>query len=258
MVVGLETFKEYFKDFQDCYLIIGGTACDIIIEAAEFTPRATNDIDVILIIEAIGNKQGFVKRFWEFVNDGQYTVQQKDNEKRNCYRFREPKTENFPQQVELFCRVPDVIDLIEGAHLTPIPVEEGLSSLSAILLDEVYYQYVREHTDEKDDVHFANTEALIVLKAFAFLSNTARKEEGQNVNSKDIEKHRNDVFRMTFMLKGDDSFDLPESIKKDMQRFVDSIKKDLPHPDIFKKNGFGTQDMQAVFNQLVKSFGLTK
>lgn len=255
MVVGLETFKEYFKDFQDCYLIIGGTACDIIIEEANFIPRATNDIDVILIIEAITPE--FVKRFWEFVKAGQYNVQQKDNEKRNCYRFRDPKAENFPQQVELFCRVPDVIDINDGAHLTPIPVEEGLSSLSAILLNEEYYQYVREHSEKKDDVHFANTEALIALKAFAFLSNTARKEEGQNVNSKDILKHRNDVFRMTFMLKGNDSFELPESIKKDMQRFVDTIKNELPHPDIFKNNGFGTQDMQAVFNQFVKSFGLT-
>ncbi len=67
MVVGLETFKEYFKEHQDCYLIIGGTACDIIIEEANFTPRATNDIDVILIVEAI--TPTFVKRFWEFVKE---------------------------------------------------------------------------------------------------------------------------------------------------------------------------------------------
>ena len=41
MVVGLDTFKVFFKNFQDAYLIIGGTACDILIDEAGFVPRAT-------------------------------------------------------------------------------------------------------------------------------------------------------------------------------------------------------------------------
>ena len=53
MVVGLDTFSTHFKDFQDSYIIIGGTACDIIIEEAGFVPRATDDIDIILIVEAL-------------------------------------------------------------------------------------------------------------------------------------------------------------------------------------------------------------
>lgn len=255
MVVGLETFKDYFIEYQDCYLIIGGTACDIILEEANFKPRATDDIDTILIIEAITPE--FVKRFWEFVKAGQYTIQQKDTDKRNCYRFAEPKSENFPVQVELFCRVPDAIDLNDGAHLTPIPVEEGLSSLSAILLDEDYYKYTREHSTLTDDVHHANPEALICLKAFAYLSNKALKEDGKNISSKNVLKHKHDVFRLTMLLKTDETFDLSAAIKKDMQKFVDTVKDDLPDPAIFKANGFGTQDMQDVFTQLVKSFGLT-
>ena len=31
MVKGLEKFKEYFAGFEDNYVIIGGTACDIIL-----------------------------------------------------------------------------------------------------------------------------------------------------------------------------------------------------------------------------------
>ncbi|MFA5296693.1 MAG: hypothetical protein WC389_00630 [Lutibacter sp.] len=65
MVVGLYAFSEHFKDFQDSYIIIGGTACDIIIEEAGFTPRATDDIDIILIVEALSPE--FVARFWEFI-----------------------------------------------------------------------------------------------------------------------------------------------------------------------------------------------
>jgi hypothetical protein len=39
MVKGIDTFRQYFEAFQANYLIIGGTACDIIIEEAEFTTR---------------------------------------------------------------------------------------------------------------------------------------------------------------------------------------------------------------------------
>ena len=34
MVIGIEKFREYFKAFADSYVIIGGTACDIILEDA--------------------------------------------------------------------------------------------------------------------------------------------------------------------------------------------------------------------------------
>lgn len=254
MVVGLETFKEYFKEFQECYLIIGGTACDIIIEEADFTPRATNDIDVILIVEAL--KPEFVKRFWEFIKDGNYTIQQKDAEKRNCYRFKEPKTAQFPKQIELFCKVPDVIDINDGAHLTPIPTEEGLSSLSAILLGQAYYNYTKDNSEFKNDIHFALPHALICLKAFAFLSNTQRQKEGQPVRTIDITKHKYDVFRMVFMLNPNDVHETPKTIKEDLQKFADAIKNDLPDPIIFENNGFGKQDMNVIFQQFLKSFNL--
>ena len=84
MVIGLNTFSDFFKDFPDSYLIIGGTACDIIIEDAGFTPRATDDIDIILLIEALS--PGFVARFWEFIKEGKYELQQKGEQKRNFYR----------------------------------------------------------------------------------------------------------------------------------------------------------------------------
>lgn len=65
MVIGLNKFKEYFKQYPGNYVIICGTACDIIIGEAGFTPRATKDIDIILVVEALN--ADFVKQFWEFI-----------------------------------------------------------------------------------------------------------------------------------------------------------------------------------------------
>jgi hypothetical protein len=44
MVRGLDIFKKYFEQYPENYVIIGGTACDIIIDEAGFVPRATNHV----------------------------------------------------------------------------------------------------------------------------------------------------------------------------------------------------------------------
>ena len=144
MVVGIDKFREFFKDFPESYIIIGGTACDIIIEEAELVPRATKDIDMILIVEALSPE--FVKQFWTFVKEANYTKKEKSADERKYYRFDKPEKKAFPKQIELFSRIPDLLDIDEEAHLTPIPTGEGLSSLSAILMNEEYYSFTIEHS----------------------------------------------------------------------------------------------------------------
>lgn len=256
MVVGIEKFKEYFKEFQDSYIIIGGTACDIITEDANIEPRATKDIDIILLVEAL--KREFVDKFWEFIKDGQYNTQQVDIKKRNCYRFCDRQTSGFPKQIELFSKTPDIIEIHADAHLTPIPLEKGLSSLSAILINDEYYNYTIKHSIYKDDIHLANIEAIICLKAFAFLDNKKRKENGQNIRTRDIVKHKHDIFRMMLLLTPEDTFDLPETIKSDMQRFVYVVKNEMPDPAIFSDKGFGKQNPSEVLMKIIKSFNLNK
>jgi hypothetical protein len=48
----LEKFREHFAGFEDNYVIIGGTACDIALRDTDMRPRATDDIDMILIFIA--------------------------------------------------------------------------------------------------------------------------------------------------------------------------------------------------------------
>lgn len=86
MVRGLEIFKNYFRDFVQSYVIIGGTACDIIVSATGLTPRATKDIDIIIVVEALDS--AFAKQFWNFVHDGQYEVREKSDLVRQYYRLK--------------------------------------------------------------------------------------------------------------------------------------------------------------------------
>ena len=44
MVRGLDTFREYFKGFENQYVLIGGAACDILFASNEGQFRATRDL----------------------------------------------------------------------------------------------------------------------------------------------------------------------------------------------------------------------
>ena len=253
MVVGLDIFKKYFEQYPDNYIIIGGTACDIIIGEAGFTPRATKDIDVILIVEALSTE--FVQQFWQFIKDGDYGDNEKSTDQRQYYRFKRPKNTDFPFQIELFSRTPDVIFLPQDSHITPIPVDDDLSSLSAILLNDEYYNYMIEHSQFEDGLHRANIEALICLKVIAFLEIKQRIENGSKEDSKQMKKHKADIFRLAVMLSPDTEYILPATIQNNVNQFIEAIAGEIPDRSIFKEMGLGTTiDTNRVYEQLKKSF----
>ena len=254
MIIGLDIFKKYFETFADNYLIIGGTARDIIIEDAGFTPKGTRDIDMVLVVEALNVE--FVERFWQFIKDGNFEHQEKSSGEQQYYRFYNPQNREFPFMIELFSRKPDAVLLNEPAHLTPVPVEDDLLSLSAILLSDDYYEYILKHSFIEDDIHMANTESLICLKARAFNDMTIRKAQGENIDSKKIQKHKTDIFRLAITLTTADVFELPQTLKSDLQNFTAAVADNLPGKELFKTMGLGSIDPQNVFNQILKSFQL--
>lgn len=251
MVRGIERFKEYFSGYEGNYVIIGGTACDILEENAGQQPRATKDIDIILIVEAITTNFG--KRFWEFIKTGEYETHQRGNGKHEYFRFLKPKAMDFPFQIEIFARKPDILEIAEDARLTPIPIDEDLSSLSAILMNENYYNFTIEHSILEDGIRIANIESLIVLKAKAFLDLSERKVRGEVIDSKNINKHKNDIFRLATLLSEIDKFSLQSDIYNDMVGFYQNIAQSLPDKNFFKVIGLSV-DPEDVFSLLCNVF----
>ena len=138
MISGMESFREYFQGYEDCYTIIGGAACDILMHDAALSFRATKDIDMILLIE--NRFEAFATLFWKYIKAGGYRCGWKSAEKPHFYRFTEPQKSNFPVMIELFSRRPDFQSERSDVYLTPLPVSDEVSSLSAIMLDEDYYK----------------------------------------------------------------------------------------------------------------------
>ena len=123
-------------------------------------------------------------------------------------------------------RRPGTLELSQGAVLTPISVEDDVISLSAILLEDSYYKALQSSTRELEGVKIIDETLLIPFKARAFLDLTARAQAGENVGSKNIREHRNDVFRLVQLLRTEAPIALPEPIRSDVQGFVNRTADD--------------------------------
>ncbi|MBI3102185.1 MAG: hypothetical protein HYY98_11615 [Burkholderiales bacterium] len=225
MVRGLDIFQERFAPYVEQYVLIGGTAASLTMEDAGLEFRATKDLDVVLHVEAL--TPAFGVAFWKFVEEGGYEIRQaSDTGKPIFYRFQKPADDRFPAMVELFARAPDGFPLADGSQLTPIPLDEAVSSLSAILLDEVYYAFIMAGRREVDGLPWIGEDRLIPLKAVAWLELTARKEQGAKVDAKDVRKHLNDVLRLSQLLAPPARIPIDTKIGVDMTRFLLAIAAD--------------------------------
>jgi len=225
VVKGLDLFRESFAAHAHQYVLIGGTAATLAMEDAGLAFRATKDLDVVLHIEAID--AGFGETFWRFVEAGQYEIRQASaTGKPTFYRFQKPADARYPAMLELFCRAPEGISLAEGSHLTPIPIDEAVASLSAILLDDDYYAFILGGRRETDGLPWVGEDRLIPLKSVAWLDLRARQEKGEAVDTKNIRKHANDVLRLAQLLAPETRIAVVEKISQDLDRFLAGIATD--------------------------------
>jgi hypothetical protein len=197
----------------------------------------------------------FVGAFWDFVKKGGYQNRQKSTGKKLFYRFYEPEDPTFLWMLELFSRIPDALTLQDDAHLTPIPVDGEVSSLSAILLDDAYYSFIHESKIESGGFTVVPPECLVPLKARAWLDLIGMRDAGEKLDEKDIKKHKNDVFRLFQIIAPDTRVVLPGSIGGDLQRFLQSVEADPPQS--LKPFGLGGTKANEVIGTLRAIYGLS-
>ena len=219
MVSGFTKFKERFQGFENQYVIIGGTACDLIMENEELPFRATKDVDIVLIVESITAEFG--RQFWEYVKEAGYEHLNKSTGNAQFYRFTSPKSKEYPYMIEIFSRNPDFIILEDDAVLTPLPIDDEISSLSAILLNEAYYE---------------------LLKTGQMM-----------VDSKNIKKHKNDVFRLAQLITANTRQVLSPEIAEDMKKFLSEIADETVD---LKSLGIRGTDKKKMTEMLYQCYGL--
>ena len=221
-------------------------------------PRATDDIDMILVIEKM--KPEFGQRFWEFIDEGKYENLQRKREDKEpvteLFRFLEPKN-GFPVQIELLSKYPDVLGVPTGFHLTPIPVGEEIPSLSAILLDEEYYRHTIDSSIIEEGICIANPLSLLCLKVKAFLNLTEEKKINPNVRSADIKKHRDDVFKLLAMrIDPFTPVELSATMKDEVSVFINTMEESLPNQSLRDSLQRTDDDIRGFLGIMKEIFGI--
>ncbi|EFV67933.1 hypothetical protein DW701_17000 [Bacteroides eggerthii] len=221
-------------------------------------PRATDDIDMILVVEKMTPEFG--QRFWEFIDEGKYENLQRKREDKEpvteLFRFLEPKN-GFPVQIELLSKYPDVLGVPTGFHLTPIPVGEEIPSLSAILLDEEYYRHTIDSSIIEEGICIANPLSLLCLKVKAFLNLTEEKKINPNVRSADIKKHRDDVFKLLAMrIDPFTPVELSATMKDEVSVFINTMEESLPNQSLRDSLQRTDDDIRGFLGIMKEIFGI--
>lgn len=223
-MIGIDSFKKYFKGFEKEYVIIGGTACELLMSENDLPFRATKDIDMVLIIESLTKEFG--KRFWQYVQEAEYRFINKGSGTAQFYRFSHPKSQEYPMMIELFSRKQDWLIEEFDQKITPIHIDDQISSLSAILLNETYYEFLREGSEIVDGISILKAEHIIPFKAKAWIDLNKRKELGESIDSRDIKKHKNDIFRLSMLLTPEQNIKTAAEIKDDLSFFIQNIRNE--------------------------------
>lgn len=221
-VQGIEAFREAMTGLEGSYALIGGGACDLLLadQGAEF--RATKDLDIVVLTD--GPVDDFAKALWKFISDGGYEPWRSKDEKVRFYRFVNPRRPGYPHMVELFARHPEFPLFDDESEIAPLPFDEDISSLSAILLDDDYYALLLEGLAVVDGISTLDEAHLIPLKMRAHIDLNDKHDAGAHVNSVDLKKHRKDVLRLLEFIPNDAVLDLPGKIKADAGRFISAVE----------------------------------
>ena len=246
MVKGLDTFKKYFKEFEEQYVLIGGAACDILFESNDASFRSTRDLDMVLIVEGLTNEFG--EKLWEFIQDGGYRNKASNGGKPQFYRFDKPEDDSYPKMIELFCRKD--FELREMTGITPIHIDDTVSSLSAILLDDDYYQILLEGRVVKNGLSVLSPEYLILFKAKAYLDLKRNKEIDGTGDLDDIKKHKKDILRISAELMLEKIDKLPVSVKEDIDTFINNLSQDPFDSNSLKNYGLKNEEVIAVLKRV--------
>ncbi|MFT9266979.1 hypothetical protein [Oenococcus sp.] len=233
-------FFDFFKNYQNNYVLIGGQAASILLEAAGQITRATVDFDIIVIFEKAD--QDFLNHLKVFLREYHYLLDgRKSEERKYYYRFRTVKNSEVPEVIELFSRVSANI-ILEDPNTIEIPLPDEDDSLSAISLDDGYYGILKNGIEISQyvDGPVLKPAYLILFKAKAQLDIVKRQEEGERVNHRDKMKHKKDILNLLNILTDDDTIpadSVSEQVKRDLADYIDWLENqpDLGHEIIQRK-----------------------
>ena len=218
-LAGLSHFEEHFRELKDQYVIVGGFATLMLLDRAiPNHGKATHDIDLVLLTSTSVKMAGRIKMY---IREGGYTIQKGQQDRYQYYRFVDPQAEGYAREIELFAPEEYGIELDEGQHIIPIDPEEGIYSLSAIMLDREYFEMIKSNIEEINGIPYSNTLATMLLKMSAVYDLYHRDDDKWK-------KHRRDILKLTLLLTGKERVVLTGRMITDVAFFKEKAEELTP------------------------------
>lgn len=227
----LRSFAKEFAAFPEEYAVIGGAACHLWFASRAADFRRTQDVDLVLLVKS--ESRPFLHALLRFLERHRYraeTVRLDDGaSKARLYRFINPADTDYPMQIELLGPDDDTLHHALGQRAIPVKTGGEYSGLSCILLNNSYFQLLREHHRQIAGISAADENVLVAYKMKAYLNimaaRNAGNEHGSDYSRKNADKHRNDAVRL--LLEGRvETLPVPRDVHDDILRFVDLLQND--------------------------------
>jgi len=108
-------------------------------------------------------------------------------------------------------------------------VGDDVSSLSAILLDEDYYNFMLAGRRTISGASVLDAEHIIPFKMYAWLDLRDRKQNGEHVNERDLKKHKYDVFRLLQIINRSITVSVTGVVRENIIRFMrEIVEENIP------------------------------
>ncbi|MFR4803180.1 MAG: hypothetical protein ACLT98_07625 [Eggerthellaceae bacterium] len=122
----------------------------------------------------VGRLPGAAAAVWRLVRAGGYSCGWKGSAR--APSAASPSRPIWIFMIELFSAAPDFNE-DAGIVVAPMPLDDEVSALSAILLDEDYYRFMKGRCEIVDGIAVLGETGLIPFKAKAFSTSQRRRSE---------------------------------------------------------------------------------
>lgn len=207
-----QLFADYFKDYTDSYVLIGGVATLFYEERRTgAASRATKDLDIVVLdLTEDKTPSAFLNRFKDYVKENGYSCVPLGPEKSQNFRFSGPSSGVAPLLIEIISKRFEWVPETKGAQR----IEE--SEMSSIALSPDFYEVVKIHRTVEiltelgnEAIPIVKPTALILLKAYAYqnLIQSDRPDDRSKAS-----KHIGDIARLAAVLTNNDAIKVSATV----------------------------------------------
>lgn len=121
-----------------------------------------------------------------------------------------------------------------------------------ILLNDSYYDLLVQGKTIVDGYSVLSIEYILLFKIKAWLDLLERKENWEHIDSRDINKHKNDIFRLVINISPSSKVSVSDEIQNDITTF---LKRIIEERIDLKNLGIRAVSLEDILNRIKKIYG---